>query len=267
MTLKMPPKDTSAVPVVPTSKASGHASNPRAWSKPSSFFKDRRRQQSGGINVPQTGLLKDIQTFRLYDIGTVRLFHAAEKAGVYDDNNLLLERLIQLLYKLPRHSRAGKRLTDAFITKLWSTLDHPMPDPIPTLMGHQHRHRTADGSNSNPYLGTLGAAGTAYTRAVTPNDMQSPDMPDAGLVFDTLMARKDTFRSHPCGISSMMFYLGVIITHDIFQTVGSPIPTIHFFQESETHFARMAETVVSTWHRHTWTWHPSTGTHWKNKRP
>lgn len=213
------PKDNSPVPVVPTSKAAGHASNPRAWSKPSSFFKNRRRQQAGGVSVPQTGLIKDMQTLRLYDIGTVRLFRAAEKAGFYNDDNLLLERLIQLLYKLPRHSRKGKLLTDAFITKLWSTLDHPQPSPIPTLMGHDHRHRTADGSNSNPYLGTLGAAGTAYARAVAPMDVQSPDMPDPGLIFDTLLARKDDFRPHQCGISSMMFYLGVIITHDIFQTV------------------------------------------------
>jgi hypothetical protein len=219
------PKDSSHVPVVPTSKAAGHASNPRAWSKPSSFFKDRRRQQAGGVSVPQSGLVQDIQTFRLYDIGTVRLFHAAEKAGCYNDDNMLLERLIQLLYKLPRHSRMGKHLTDAFITKLWSTLDHPQPMPIPTLMGHSHRHRTADGSNTNPYLPTLGAAGTAYTRAVTPADVQSPDMPDAGLVFDMLLSRKEEFRPHPCGISSMMFYLGVIITHDIFQTVrASPLP-------------------------------------------
>lgn len=206
------------VTVLPTSKSSQHVS-PRAWSKPSTLFKDRRRQQTGGINVPQTGLIQDIQTLRLTDITTVRLFHAAEKAGYYNDDNMLLERLVQLLHKLPRHSRKGKLLTDAFITKLWSTLDHPQPRPIPSLMGHGHRHRTADGSNSNPYLATLGAAGTAYARAVTPMDVQSPDMPDAGLVFDTLMARNQE-RPHPCGLSSMMFYLGVIITHDIFQTVG-----------------------------------------------
>ncbi|CAH0040852.1 unnamed protein product [Clonostachys rhizophaga] len=214
------PKDKPAVPVVPTAKAAGHASNARAWSKPSSFFKDRRRQQSGGFSVPQTGTLTDLQTLRLYDLGTIRLFHAAEKAGYYDDENMLLERLIQLLYKLPRHSRRGKLLTDAFITKLWSTLDHPQPTPIPTLMGQENRHRTADGSNSNPYFRTLGAAGTPYARSVAPMDVQSPDMPDPGLIFDTLLSRNGECKPHQCGISSMMFYLGVIITHDIFQTGG-----------------------------------------------
>ncbi|VUC31424.1 unnamed protein product [Clonostachys rosea] len=214
------PKDKPAVPVVPTAKAAGHASNARAWSKPSSFFKDRRRQQSGGFSVPQTGTLTDLQTLRLYDIGTIRLFHAAEKAGYYDDENMLLERLIQLLYKLPRHSRKGKLLTDAFITKLWSTLDHPQPTPIPTLMGQENRHRMADGSNSNPYFRTLGAAGTPYARSVAPMDVQSPDMPDPGLIFDTLLSRNGECKPHQCGISSMMFYLGTIITHDIFQTGG-----------------------------------------------
>ena len=209
------------VPVVSTSRGAGHASNDRAWSKPSSFFKDRRRQQAGGASVHQTGLLEDIKTLRLSDVGTIRLFRAAEKAGYYDDDDMLLERLIQLLYKLPRHSRKGKLLTDAFITKLWSTLHHPQPSPIPTLVGHHHRHRTADGSMSNPYLEKLGAAGTDYARAVAPMDVQSPDMPDAGLIFDTILGRNGKFKEHPCGISSMMFYLGVIITHDIFQTVSS----------------------------------------------
>ena len=208
------------VPVVPTSKAAGHASNQQAWSKPSSFFKDRRREQTGGVGVAKTGLIKDVQTLRLSDLGTVRLFHDAEKHGYYDDNDLLLERLIQLLHKLPRHSRKGKQLTDAFITKLWSTLDHPHPTPIPAITGRVNRYRMADGSNNNPYLMSLGAAGTPYARAVTPLDIQSPDMPDPGLVFDTLLGRGEVFKPHPCGISSMMFYLGVIITHDIFQTVS-----------------------------------------------
>lgn len=134
---------------------------------------------------------------------------------------MLLERLIELLHKLPRHSRRGKQLTDAFITKLWSTLEHPQPLAVPAGMGHEDQHRAADGSNNNPFMPKLGAAGTAYARAVPPLDMQSPNMPDAGLVFDTLMARTEPFRSHPCGLS-IIIYLGVIITHDIFQTVCFP---------------------------------------------
>lgn len=42
--------------------------------------------------------------------------------------------------------------------------------------------------------------------------MQTVALPDPGVVFDSLMARKD-FKEHPNKISSMLFYLASIIIH------------------------------------------------------
>ncbi|KAK0649837.1 linoleate diol synthase [Cercophora newfieldiana] len=162
-------------------------------------------------------LCADIQALGFEDYHTLLAFLNAAVAGVADDNDLLLERLIQLLAKLPDTSKEGKGLTDGLLQQLWSSLEHP---PI-TSLGEQFRYRSADGSGNNVNYPQLGAAGTAYARTVPPLTFQSPNQPDPALIFDSLMARGDTFTPHPQGISSMLFYLATIIIHDIFQTSPS----------------------------------------------
>lgn len=58
----------------------------------------------------------------------------------------------------------------------------------------------------------LGAARTPYARSVQPKSMQLPDLPDPGVIFDSILARKD-FKEHPNKISSLLFYLATLITH------------------------------------------------------
>jgi hypothetical protein len=163
----------------------------------------------------KTGLAHDIKELDLRDYETLMCFLNADINGVNDDNNLLLERLIALLSKLPPTSVHGKQLTDAFVGKLWDGLSHP---PLMSV-GNEYRYRAADGRHNSIYLPGLGAARTPYARAVQPLVYQRPDQPDPGLIFDLLMDRGDIFEPHPNGISSMLFYLGSIITHDVFQTV------------------------------------------------
>ena len=66
----------------------------------------------------------------------------------------------------------------------------------------------------------LGAANTPYARSAKPTILQNIALPDPGVIFDSLMARGDTFEPHPNKISSMLFYLATIIIHDIFITVS-----------------------------------------------
>ena len=56
-----------------------------------------------------------------------------------------------------------------------------------------------------------------YARTVKPQQLQPIALPDPGVVFDSLMARKD-FKEHPNKISSVLFYLASIIIHDVFRT-------------------------------------------------
>jgi linoleate 8R-lipoxygenase/9,12-octadecadienoate 8-hydroperoxide 8R-isomerase len=109
---------------------------------------------------------------------------------------------------LPINSRNGIGLTDAFLNLLWNDLKHP---PL-SYMGENFVYRQADGSGNNILWPQIGAAGTPYARSVRPNTLQPIDLPEPGVIFDSVMARKQ-FKPHPNKISSVLFYLATIIIH------------------------------------------------------
>ncbi|KAI1453979.1 linoleate diol synthase precursor [Annulohypoxylon moriforme] len=164
----------------------------------------------------ETGILKDLQHLNLRDLKTLKDVLNSTITGEEDDDTFLQERIVTLLAKLPPYSREGKQATDAFINELWDTLEHPPAQ----LRSKESRYREADGSSNNVDFPAMGAANTRYARTTPAMYFQEPDLPDPGLLFDSLMNRGngDSFREHPNKISSMLFYLATIITHDIFQT-------------------------------------------------
>ncbi|CAP60153.1 uncharacterized protein PODANS_1_4690, partial [Podospora anserina S mat+] len=155
-----------------------------------------------------------IKSLGFKDYETLLAFLNAAVQGAVDENELLLERLIQLLSKLPTISKERKQITDGLLTQLWNSLDHPPA----TSLGQEFRYRSADGSGNNINHPELGAANRPYARTVPPLTFQNPSQPDPSTIFDMLMARGDTFQPHPQGISSVMFYLATLIIHDCFQT-------------------------------------------------
>ena len=131
-----------------------------------------------------------------------------------DDRKYYMERLIQAAALLPP-DRVQKKLTNDFLTQLWNDLQHPPQ----TLLGHDFQYRQPDGSNNNYQIPHLGKAGMPYARTVAPMTKMPGALPDAGILFDTVMARKDPRgEEHPAKISSMLFYLASIIIHDCFRT-------------------------------------------------
>ena len=78
--------------------------------------------------------------------------------------------------------------------------------------------RIADGSYNNVLIPNLGKAGSPYARSV-PSSRLLPSfaLPDAGLVFDTLLKR-DEFVPHPGGMSSLFFAFADLVIHSIFNT-------------------------------------------------
>ena len=58
-------------------------------------------------------------------------------------------------------------------------------------MGHKYAFRSADGSNNNPANPDLGKANMPYARSVPQtHPLPRNELPDAGLVFDTLLRRE-----------------------------------------------------------------------------
>lgn len=86
-----------------------------------------------------------------------------------------------------------------------------------SYMSDKHVYRQADGSWNNPTIPWLGAAHQPYARSVPPMVMPKANLPDEGLVFDTVMAREE-YRPHPNGVSSFFFNWASLVIHDLFQT-------------------------------------------------
>lgn len=127
-----------------------------------------------------------------------------------DDRKYLLEKVVQLLADT-NGSIASNLVGNQLVATLFADLQHP---PV-TIMGRENEFRSVDGSGNNPYTPTLGAAGTPYARNA---QRKAPLVtPDAGIVFDTLLARKG-FKPHPQGISSLLFSMANLIIHDAFRT-------------------------------------------------
>ena len=81
-----------------------------------------------------------------------------------------------------------------------------------------YAYRSADGSDYNPLLPSMGKAGSPYARSVPSVRCLSPAaLPAADLVFDQLLKR-DKVKEHPGGISSLFFGFAEIIIHNIFNT-------------------------------------------------
>lgn len=177
-------------------------------------------------NTKETGLLQDLQHLNIEDYKTLKDILEATVTGVEDDNGFLQERTVTLLAKLPPNSKDCKEATDAFVNTLWDSLEHPPA----RLSSKDARYREADGSYNNPDVPSMGAANTRYARTTPAMVFKMPNLPEPSLIFDSLMSRGDgsAFREHPNRISSMLFYLATIITHDIFQTVSSCSPLIIF---------------------------------------
>ena len=70
-----------------------------------------------------------------------------------------------------------------------------LPHPPSTQLGNKYAWRAADGSNNNIADPDMGKAGTPYARSVQQSHpLPQKALPDAGLVFDTLLRREKVRR-------------------------------------------------------------------------
>ncbi|KAG9254518.1 heme peroxidase family protein [Emericellopsis atlantica] len=134
--------------------------------------------------------------------------------GEVNDRKYLVERVIQLAASLPNDSKLRSDLNAKFIGTLWRNLQHP---PI-SYLGDEFRYRSADGSNNNFMYPQLGASGSHYARTVKPMYRQAVELPDPGVIFDSLLARGDVVKEHPAKVSSSLLHFATIIIHDLFHT-------------------------------------------------
>ncbi|KAF8519048.1 linoleate diol synthase [Hysterangium stoloniferum] len=141
------------------------------------------------------------------------LIDALKNSKAIDDRKMLLEHALVFLSRLPDSALATKLTADVI-----ELLYYDLPHPPATYMGAQYRWRTADGGYNNVNVPDLGRAGTPYSRSVqAQNPLVLSELPDPELVYQALLKR-DEYKEHPAGLSSLMFGFAALVIHSIFRT-------------------------------------------------
>ncbi|KAF7982555.1 hypothetical protein HWV62_27534 [Athelia sp. TMB] len=127
---------------------------------------------------------------------------------------MMLEHGMTILSKMNPNSTLAQEGANGVVKLLYNDLPHPAS----SYVGKQYQYRSADGSNNNVDVPDMGKANTPYSRSVqSAHPLPPATMPDAGLLFDTLL-RRDEFKPHPGGLSSLMFAFAALVIHTVFQT-------------------------------------------------
>ncbi|KAF7369152.1 hypothetical protein MVEN_00242400 [Mycena venus] len=119
--------------------------------------------------------------------------------------------------RVDRNTRQRVAMT---LSQVYKHLPHPPSTSLCILPANaiKYAYRNTDGSNYIPYFPDLGKANTPYSRSVPATNFAPPsNLPDAELVFDTLLSR-DEFVAHPGGISSLFFAFANLIIHSVCHT-------------------------------------------------
>ena len=89
--------------------------------------------------------------------------------------------------RLDPYSDLVKKMNDDVIGTLYNTVPHPPA----SYLGPNNCFRHADGGGNDLANPDLGRAGTPYARSVQGKaGLPRSSLPDAGLVFDTILKRK-----------------------------------------------------------------------------
>ena len=184
-------------------------------------------------------IISDIGRQDIKDVAAlVKTFEHAALKQPLNDREYLMESLVAVASKLP-DDFLQKKVTNAFLTTLWNDLEHPPQ----TLLSDKFQFRQPDGSHNSYKLPDIGKAGMPYARTVPPKVQQSACLPDPGVLFDSVLARKNAKGElHPNRISSMLFYLASIIIHDIFRTDHDD-----FNQSNTSSYLDLAPLYGSNW--------------------
>lgn len=159
---------------------------------------------------------------------------AAVHTESLNDRYLLLEKLIVLMSRLSESKESTlQHLSGTIQDFLIDTLYKDLPHPPSSYLGSTPTHlaapsqvtttpnyvaRSADGSNYNILFPAMGKAGVPYARSVPAlRNIPASSLPDPNLVFDTLL-RRDEFKDHPGGISSLFFAFADLVIHSCFNT-------------------------------------------------
>ncbi|KAF9500697.1 heme peroxidase [Pleurotus eryngii] len=131
-----------------------------------------------------------------------------------DDRKGVFETALGIMARVDPTTDVAMKLNDTIIGGLYDTVPHPPA----AYLGPKYAWRQADGSNNSLQDPDCGRSGRPYARSVQArSSLPVTSLPDPGLVFDTLLKKRD-HKIHPGGMSSMIFAFASIVTHSLFRT-------------------------------------------------
>ncbi|KAI9509771.1 linoleate diol synthase [Russula earlei] len=197
----------------PSSKffARGSVFNPIRSAAPASPATDNE----AAVRDFQAAFKKSVGSFHEPSVLAAAL-DAFKHINSVDDRKMALEQVVAFLAKHADGVLKHKvhDLQNKLVELLYDDLSHPPA----TYIGPKYAYRNPDGSHNNICDPNMGKAHEPYARSVQQTHPLPRNMlPDAGLVFDTLLKR-EKFVSHPAGLSSMMFSFAALVIHTVFRT-------------------------------------------------
>ncbi|ORX48039.1 heme peroxidase [Hesseltinella vesiculosa] len=172
-----------------------------------------------GITPERTSAMKEVLTLPLKQQEV--LFGALverllSKNAPTNDRNNTFEAVMNILGNLGPEK---KDLVAAVTMPLIQNFYDDIKKPYINYVGKQFR--SADGSGNSVAIPNVGKAGNNYVRTVSSTELVNENLPTPQQVFDRLLKRPDNeFVPHQNGINMFLFYLAIIITHDLFYTDG-----------------------------------------------
>lgn len=195
-------------------------------SRPTSKFFSRASTFKSSAAAPSSDNEAAVKEFQASFKKSVASFHdpssfaaaidAFKHINSIDDRKMALEHVVAFLSKHADGILKDQvnELQNELVKLLYNDLSHPPA----TYLGTQYSYRTADGSYNNICDPKMGKADEPYARSVQQTHALPTNMlPDAGLVFDTLLKR-EKFVRHPAGLSSFMFSFAALVIHTVFRT-------------------------------------------------
>ncbi|KAI8338644.1 heme peroxidase [Chlamydoabsidia padenii] len=170
-----------------------------------------------GISPQRTNAIREVLTIpsahkRILMRGLVE--RLLSKHALVNDRSNTFEAVMLILGSLgPDQQDLANELTQPLI----KVYQDDFKKPYINFAG-QH-FRTADGSYNSLVSPDVGKAGSNYYKAVPSKSPVNEQLPPAHTVFERLLKRPEgQFTPHKSGVNMLLFYLAIVITHDVFYT-------------------------------------------------
>ncbi|CAO3588371.1 unnamed protein product [Absidia cylindrospora] len=171
-----------------------------------------------GITPQRTNAIKEVLTLPFSQqrilMGALVERLLVSQGAPMNDRSGTLEATVNILEVLGPN---GKDLVHETLQPLMTYYHNTIPKPYITYVGNHFR--TADGSFNSLVYPTVGTAGNNYVRNVHSFAKVNEQLPPPHLVFERLLKRPHgQFTPHKSGINMLLFYLAILVTHDLFYT-------------------------------------------------